>query len=60
MFNMSVIDTLKISKDLIKAGLSKDVAEELALRATERGAINTHALHSVLRVLQQLAANRST
>ena len=40
--------------------VEEDVAEELALRATDRGAINNHALHSVLSVIQQLVAERRT
>jgi len=40
--------------------VENNVAKELALRATDRGAINNHALNSVLSVIQQLVAERRT
>lgn len=39
--------------------IEKNIAEELALRATARGCINTHALKSVLSTLQRLLAQRN-
>ena len=40
--------------------IEADVATELALRATDRGAINNNALNNVLSVIQQLIAERRT
>lgn len=59
MFEQRCTQDLSFYYDKWRA-VEDDVAKELALRATDRGAINNHALHSVLSVIQQLVAERRT
>ncbi|MDB3936571.1 hypothetical protein N9384_00280 [bacterium] len=40
--------------------IKEEVAEELALRATDNGSINTHALNSVLSTIQMLISQRQS